>query len=137
MKYCGNNSAIHNTDWYAVPEIEIEPSRVWDKMKFSMMTSEVKQAIPKDVKSVVLFGIEAHVCVLQTALEVILPLLLPLLPLPSRLGAALFVSTIFSWLRTIMTCMYLRMGPVLRGSPIVFLLLRYSPICPSQDTKTL
>jgi nicotinamidase-related amidase len=40
-------------------------------MKFSMLTNKVKQVIPKDVTSVLLFGIEAHVCVLQTALEVL------------------------------------------------------------------
>jgi len=43
---------------------------VYSKMKFSSCIPEVKTLLEKsNIKSVVLFGIESHVCVLQTALE--------------------------------------------------------------------
>jgi isochorismate hydrolase len=43
---------------------------VFSKMKFSAYVPEVKELLEKlKVKSVVLFGIESHICVLQTALE--------------------------------------------------------------------
>ncbi|GLB33451.1 putative isochorismatase [Lyophyllum shimeji] len=47
----------------------------FDKTSFSMVTHEVQailQARP-EVKNVVLFGIEAHICVLQTALSLLQP----------------------------------------------------------------
>jgi len=42
---------------------------VVSKTKFSMCTEEVMRAVPPSIESVVLCGIEAHVCVLQTALD--------------------------------------------------------------------
>jgi isochorismate hydrolase len=48
-----------------------EGARVFDKLKFSMLTDEVRQVLERDHperKDVVLLGIEAHVCVLQTVL---------------------------------------------------------------------
>lgn len=42
-----------------------------DKMQFSMVTKEVDQYLESNnhIKSIALFGIESHVCVLQTALD--------------------------------------------------------------------
>eukprot|EP01087_Luapelamoeba_hula_P020812 TRINITY_DN715_c3_g3_i5.p1 TRINITY_DN715_c3_g3~~TRINITY_DN715_c3_g3_i5.p1 ORF type:complete len:179 (-),score=33.88 TRINITY_DN715_c3_g3_i5:113-649(-) len=50
-------------------------TNVFAKLKFSMLTDEVRSKM-RDAdnsarKSVVLFGIEAHVCVLQTALDLL------------------------------------------------------------------
>lgn len=53
----------------------ISKGRVFDKKKFSMMTEEVVTCLGtddfKDRDSFVLFGIEAHVCVQQTCLELL------------------------------------------------------------------
>jgi len=58
---------------HIIPEIEMgEDIPVFEKKKFSMMTEEVTQhfqTLNKD--TVVLFGIETHVCVLQTCLELL------------------------------------------------------------------
>ncbi|KAM6495687.1 Isochorismatase-like protein [Amanita muscaria] len=47
---------------------------VYDKTLFSMLTPEVKTVLNarSHIKSIVLFGIESHVCVLQTVLDLIL-----------------------------------------------------------------
>ncbi|RKP12995.1 isochorismatase domain-containing 2-like protein [Piptocephalis cylindrospora] len=43
-----------------------------EKQKFSMLIPEVRQWLEKEkIRSVVIFGIEAHVCVLQTALDLL------------------------------------------------------------------
>ena len=42
---------------------------VVEKTDFSMLVPEVQQALPSDIKSVILCGIEAHVCVWQTTLD--------------------------------------------------------------------
>ncbi|KAI5637586.1 isochorismatase family domain-containing protein [Phthorimaea operculella] len=47
---------------------------VYGKTKFSMLTDELKNKLSKDVpelKTVVLFGIEAHVCIEQTVIDLI------------------------------------------------------------------
>lgn len=55
----------------------IAKGRVFEKKKFSMMTDDVKDLISSDTENfvgrdnVVLFGIEAHVCVQQTCLDLI------------------------------------------------------------------
>ncbi|XP_065336292.1 isochorismatase domain-containing protein 1 [Cloeon dipterum] len=58
-----------------VPELDISQAAiVSSKTRFCMLTPEVKKELEKrspDVKVVVLFGIEAHVCVEQTALELL------------------------------------------------------------------
>eukprot|EP01102_Stenamoeba_stenopodia_P017997 TRINITY_DN653_c0_g2_i1.p1 TRINITY_DN653_c0_g2~~TRINITY_DN653_c0_g2_i1.p1 ORF type:complete len:166 (-),score=29.15 TRINITY_DN653_c0_g2_i1:55-552(-) len=61
-----------------VPEIDISKARTFSKMKFSMLEPEVEEYLKslrgpenEPIKSVVLFGIESHVCVLQTALELL------------------------------------------------------------------
>jgi len=54
-----------------VPEIDVSGAVVLPKSRFSMCTEEVVKAIPPNVESVVLCGIEAHVCVLQTALDLV------------------------------------------------------------------
>eukprot|EP00735_Rhodelphis_limneticus_P008791 TRINITY_DN2277_c0_g1::TRINITY_DN2277_c0_g1_i1::g.6680::m.6680 TRINITY_DN2277_c0_g1::TRINITY_DN2277_c0_g1_i1::g.6680 ORF type:complete len:240 (-),score=67.37,sp/B5X0W9/ISOC1_SALSA/48.62/3e-53,Isochorismatase/PF00857.15/5.8e-25 TRINITY_DN2277_c0_g1_i1:508-1227(-) len=56
---------------HIVSEINMEGVAVFEKTLFSMCIPEVCQrleALPK-VRNVVLFGIEAHVCILQTALD--------------------------------------------------------------------
>lgn len=45
---------------------------VFPKMRFSMVVPEVQAKLKeRNTRSVVLFGIEAHVCVLQTALDLL------------------------------------------------------------------
>ena len=41
-----------------------------EKMRFSMVTDDVRQQI-HHIRSAILFGIESHVCVLQTCLELL------------------------------------------------------------------
>lgn len=55
---------------------EIEPNtakhHIFTKSSFSMVTEQVKQVLQQtQKKQVILFGIEAHVCVLQTAIDLI------------------------------------------------------------------
>ncbi|KAL0476413.1 isoc1, partial [Acrasis kona] len=58
-------------------EIELPPhQRIFEKKKFSMLDDEVSKHLEeeesfKERRQAVLFGIEAHVCVQQTALELI------------------------------------------------------------------
>jgi nicotinamidase-related amidase len=54
-----------------VPELDISTAAVFDtKTKFSMMTPDVVKFLKeKDLKTIVLFGIESHVCVSQTTLD--------------------------------------------------------------------
>lgn len=60
---------------HTVPELDISKAyAVVEKTKFSMMIPEVREKLSKCVaklKSVVLFGVEAHVCVQQTALDLL------------------------------------------------------------------
>jgi nicotinamidase-related amidase len=58
-------------------EIELDPNqKVFAKKKFSMVDEPILQYIEQEAsfkgrKQAVLYGIEAHVCVLQTALDLI------------------------------------------------------------------
>eukprot|EP01130_Rhizamoeba_saxonica_P016207 TRINITY_DN744_c0_g1_i1.p1 TRINITY_DN744_c0_g1~~TRINITY_DN744_c0_g1_i1.p1 ORF type:complete len:193 (-),score=34.09 TRINITY_DN744_c0_g1_i1:99-677(-) len=53
-----------------VPEIDLDNAIVQEKTQFSMVTGQVQELIESgNIDSVVLFGIEAHVCVQQTALD--------------------------------------------------------------------
>ncbi|KAI8855336.1 Isochorismatase-like protein [Chytridium lagenaria] len=56
-----------------VPELDISRAIInVPKTKFSMWTSEVKAEVEKlKTTDVVLFGIESHVCVLQTAMDLL------------------------------------------------------------------
>ncbi|KAJ3032388.1 Isochorismatase domain-containing protein 1 [Rhizophlyctis rosea] len=56
-----------------VSELDISTASVLSqKKKFSMWVPEVEQfAKDKGIKSVILFGIESHVCVTQTALDLL------------------------------------------------------------------
>jgi len=51
-----------------VPEIDVKDVTVFQKTQFSMVLKEVEPWL-KNMDSVVLFGIESHVCVQQTALD--------------------------------------------------------------------
>ncbi|KAL1923346.1 uncharacterized protein VTP21DRAFT_8326 [Calcarisporiella thermophila] len=64
-----NSKALGNT----VPELDIGHAQmVVPKSLFSMYVPEVSEALKsKDIKSVVLLGIESHVCVLQTTLDLL------------------------------------------------------------------
>jgi len=63
-----NSRALGKT----VTEINLEGVKVFEKMKFSMVIPEVETLLKQQqIKNVVLFGIEAHVCVLQTALDLL------------------------------------------------------------------
>eukprot|EP01137_Pigoraptor_chileana_P022080 Opistho-2@86580 len=56
-----------------VSELDVTGIPVFSKTKFSMLTNEVldKMKDLAEVKSVVLFGIESHVCVLQTCMDLL------------------------------------------------------------------
>ncbi|CEF66537.1 Isochorismatase-like domain-containing protein [Strongyloides ratti] len=56
---------------HSVEELELKKFdiNVVEKQKFSMCVSELMKHIPNDNKSIILCGIEAHVCVLQTTLD--------------------------------------------------------------------
>ena len=49
----------------------IDPSRTFGKTSFSMLTTEVAAAMPPHARHAVLCGIEAHVCIKQTALDLL------------------------------------------------------------------
>jgi hypothetical protein len=64
-------SLLRGPDGALLPNVSLS-----EKMKFSMMTERVqadmaRMAHPASVESAVLFGIEAHVCIQQTALELL------------------------------------------------------------------
>ncbi|XP_068621910.1 isochorismatase domain-containing protein 1-like isoform X2 [Battus philenor] len=51
-----------------------DAAMVYDKTKFSMYTPELQERLKKDIpslSSVVLFGIEAHVCIEQTVIDLL------------------------------------------------------------------
>ncbi|KAG4095906.1 Isochorismatase hydrolase [Neocallimastix lanati (nom. inval.)] len=57
-----------------VKEIDISKAAlVQEKSKFSMMTPEIKELIHKrfNTKSVIICGLESHVCILQTTLDLL------------------------------------------------------------------
>lgn len=57
-----------------VPELEVVENEVpvFDKTKFSMYLPPIQEIIKnKEIKSVVICGIEAHVCIQQTALDLL------------------------------------------------------------------
>ncbi|KAJ2992300.1 Isochorismatase domain-containing protein 1 [Globomyces sp. JEL0801] len=58
---------------HTVSELNIQSAKVFEKTKFSMWTTEVENHVKEELKSksVVLFGIETHVCVLQTTLDLL------------------------------------------------------------------
>ncbi|CAG8436062.1 750_t:CDS:2 [Ambispora gerdemannii] len=64
-----NPKALGNT----VPELDISSAKlVLPKTKFSMFLPEVEKLLKeKSINSVVLFGIESHVCILQTTLDLL------------------------------------------------------------------
>ena len=68
------------TDCFANGQTDIDEllqkNRIFEKKKFSMMTDEVQSYLDtndefQNRKSIVLFGIEAHVCVQQTCLDLL------------------------------------------------------------------
>ncbi|XP_039265054.2 isochorismatase domain-containing protein 1-like [Styela clava] len=60
---------------HTVKELDISNAKaVVEKTVFSMMVPEVEKSLEenvKDLRSVILFGVEAHVCVQQTALDLL------------------------------------------------------------------
>ena len=58
------------TEAMADPKLNV---KLYDKTLFSMLTPQVKQALEElnRPKSVILCGIEAHVCILQTCLDLL------------------------------------------------------------------
>lgn len=55
-----------------MPELDLTSAHVFGKTRFSMLTPEVRAhltGLVPERRSIVLFGIEAHVCVQQTALD--------------------------------------------------------------------
>ncbi|XP_071493131.1 isochorismatase domain-containing protein 1-like [Diadema antillarum] len=54
-------------------ELDVNKSVVFSKTKFSMVIPEVVQKLDElpEVKSIILVGIEAHVCIQQTALDLL------------------------------------------------------------------
>jgi len=57
-----------------VQEIKLNNTtdKVFSKTQFSMLIPEIRSLIlTDDIKNVVLFGIEAHVCILQTTMDLI------------------------------------------------------------------
>eukprot|EP00009_Paramoeba_aestuarina_P002306 CAMPEP_0201520222 /NCGR_PEP_ID=MMETSP0161_2-20130828/10570_1 /ASSEMBLY_ACC=CAM_ASM_000251 /TAXON_ID=180227 /ORGANISM="Neoparamoeba aestuarina, Strain SoJaBio B1-5/56/2" /LENGTH=202 /DNA_ID=CAMNT_0047918515 /DNA_START=10 /DNA_END=618 /DNA_ORIENTATION=- len=52
-----------------VEEIDTSRASVFQKTKFSMITPEVNDFLGEERKTAVLYGIEAHVCILQTVLD--------------------------------------------------------------------
>eukprot|EP00080_Pristionchus_pacificus_P015307 PDM75327.1 marb-1 [Pristionchus pacificus] len=57
---------------HLVPELNLpEKTPIFDKTKFSMCIPPVEQLLSPTPKSVILCGIEAHVCVLQTTLDLL------------------------------------------------------------------
>ena len=55
-----------------VAELDVSSGKVFEKGQFSMLTDEVNRELDQIGKSqVVLFGIEAHVCILQTTLDLL------------------------------------------------------------------
>eukprot|EP01098_Paradermamoeba_levis_P015797 TRINITY_DN8214_c0_g1_i3.p1 TRINITY_DN8214_c0_g1~~TRINITY_DN8214_c0_g1_i3.p1 ORF type:complete len:181 (+),score=60.95 TRINITY_DN8214_c0_g1_i3:66-545(+) len=56
-----------------VPEIGLsKEQKVIEKFQFSMLLPEVEEELKRsNIKSVVLMGIEAHVCVMQTTLDLL------------------------------------------------------------------
>ncbi|XP_065841612.1 isochorismatase domain-containing protein 1-like [Oscarella lobularis] len=56
-----------------VSEIDVSNAQVFPKTKFSMLIPEVEEYLNKNknIESVVIFGIETHVCVQQTTLDLL------------------------------------------------------------------
>jgi len=54
-----------------VSELDISTAKKFEKLQFSMMTDPVREYLKTlpDVRSVIIVGVETHVCVLQTALD--------------------------------------------------------------------
>lgn len=68
--------AFGNTvpECFASPEIQALAAPVYEKRLFSMITPEVKErllTLPKQIDTFILLGIEAHVCLQQTCLDLL------------------------------------------------------------------
>ncbi|CAG8632657.1 612_t:CDS:2 [Acaulospora morrowiae] len=55
-----------------IQELDITNAKVVSKTKFSMLVPEVEKTLKeKNTKSIILLGIESHVCILQTTLDLL------------------------------------------------------------------
>jgi Isochorismatase family len=70
-----HNSKVFGTTLKEIQEAYPKEFALFNKLRFSMLTEEVKAHLQKEWperKNVVLYGIEAHVCVQQTALDLLI-----------------------------------------------------------------
>uniref|UniRef100_A0A0N4ZMP2 Isochorismatase domain-containing protein n=1 Tax=Parastrongyloides trichosuri TaxID=131310 RepID=A0A0N4ZMP2_PARTI len=58
---------------HTIEELSVDENKisVFEKKQFSMLTEDVIKEIPKGTKSIILCGLETHICILQTTYELL------------------------------------------------------------------